>query len=200
MEITTPTRSALLELQEERQGMEEGYHFLDEKRLILAAEIVRELEKYDHVLELFGAASTAARNALRAAAARHGLQGLQVYPALIARDAGIGIAGRSVLGLRLLDVTMDPGEPRSHAALNPSPEAEDCRRAFARLLPMAATLAGVSGNLQRLREEYRRTARRARALEDVLLPEIDAGMAAIDSALEELSREDTVRVLWMFRP
>ena len=33
-----PTQSAFLELKEERVGMQEGYRFLDEKRLILAAE------------------------------------------------------------------------------------------------------------------------------------------------------------------
>ena len=42
----TPTHSALLELREERQGMQEGYHFLDEKRLVLAAQIMRELSLY----------------------------------------------------------------------------------------------------------------------------------------------------------
>jgi V/A-type H+-transporting ATPase subunit D len=38
-----PTRSAFLELKEERSGMREGYRSLDEKRLILAAEILAEL-------------------------------------------------------------------------------------------------------------------------------------------------------------
>ena len=33
-----------------------------------------------------------------------------------------------------------------------------------------------------------------RAMEDVLLPEIDATLSAIDTALEELEREESVRV------
>jgi V/A-type H+-transporting ATPase subunit D len=75
-----------------------------------------------------------------------------------------------------------------------SPESEECRARFSALLPIAARLAAVTGNLERLRGEYVRTSRRARALEDVLLPEIDARLAAIDNALEELEREEAVRV------
>jgi V/A-type H+/Na+-transporting ATPase subunit D len=62
------------------------------------------------------------------------------------------------------------------------------------LLPIAARLAVLTGNLERLRVEYLRTSRRARALEDVLLPEMDARIDVIDNALEELEREEAVRV------
>ena len=55
-------------------------------------------------------------------------------------------------------------------------------------------LADLVANLERLRAEYARTARRARAMEDVLLPEIDGTLSAIDTALEELEREEAVRV------
>jgi V/A-type H+-transporting ATPase subunit D len=42
--------------------------------------------------------------------------------------------------------------------------------------------------------EYIRTARRARALEDVLLPAMDETLKAVDAALEELDREEAIRV------
>jgi V/A-type H+-transporting ATPase subunit D len=75
-----------------------------------------------------------------------------------------------------------------------TPEGEQCRARFDALLPIAARLAVLTGNLERLRREYIRTARRARALEDVLLPEIDARLDGIETALEELEREESVRV------
>ena len=61
-------------------------------------------------------------------------------------------------------------------------------------MPLAARLAVLTGNLERLRVEYLRTSRRARALEDVLLPEIDERLGVIDNALEEQEREEAVRV------
>jgi V/A-type H+-transporting ATPase subunit D len=76
----SPTHSAFLELREERQGMEEGYHFLDEKRLILAAAMLGELQRYECALEQFRSAYAAAVESLKAALARHGLEELQVQP------------------------------------------------------------------------------------------------------------------------
>ena len=65
--------------------------------------------------------------------------------------------------------------------------------AFRALLPRVIALAVIGGNLERLRDDYARTARRARAMEDVLLPEIDQTLGAIQSALEELDREESLR-------
>jgi len=42
----SPTRSAVIELKDERRAMHEGYVFLDEKCLLLAGEILRELARY----------------------------------------------------------------------------------------------------------------------------------------------------------
>ena len=54
--------------------------------------------------------------------------------------------------------------------------------------------AGVSGNLQRLLSEYRKTERRARALENVVIPEMTHKLHDMSSRLEELDQEDVVRV------
>jgi V/A-type H+-transporting ATPase subunit D len=204
-----PTQSAFLELKAERAGMQEGYRFLDEKRLILAGEILANLRDYDSTRARWRQAEVAAREALRAAVGRHGLQELSVYPPLAAR-CRLHTESRSVLGVRVerevaavaadagRSQASDPPEQAPDAIgdtpANRSPEADACRAAFAALMPIAARLAVLTGNLERLRVEYLRTARRARALEDVLLPEMDERLSVIDNALEELEREESVRV------
>ncbi|MFZ2652989.1 MAG: V-type ATP synthase subunit D, partial [Burkholderiaceae bacterium] len=60
------------------------------------------------------------------------------------------------------------------------------------VLAAAAPVAAVSGNLERLWFEYRRSVRRARALQDVMLPELDQSIVDIDNRLEELEREDAI--------
>lgn len=214
-----PTHSAYLELKAERAGMREGYRFLDEKRLILAAEILAALREHEAASARWRAAERDALAALRAAVGRHGLEELSVYPPLPAPDCPSERRIRTVLGVRLEqlpttasdpEATADPRSSRAASAdtapspqaehqtpakpINPSPEAEHCRRCFAALPPIALQLAVIDGNLERLREEYIRTARRARALEDVLLPEIDQDLRSVDTALEELEREEAVRV------
>ncbi|MGA7981535.1 MAG: V-type ATP synthase subunit D [Chromatiaceae bacterium] len=191
----TPTHSAYLELKEERVGMEEGYRFLDEKRLILAAEILTELQRYEQEMAAFREAYAGAGEALRAAAARHGLEGLELYPPAPEPGGQMHVTTRSVLGVTLHAIACEVSESeKPPAAVEESPEAELCRTRFRDLIPRAARLAVLAGNLERLRLEYTRTARRARALEDVLLPEIDQTLKAVDSALEELEREEAVRV------
>lgn len=190
-----PTQSAFLELKEERSGMQEGYRFLDEKRLILAAEMLAELGRYERELASFSDDYRTAASALRDAVARHGLDGLAVYPPTPATDPTWRLSPRRVLGVTLHDLieeTDTPG-PAPSPSLAESPEAELCRAAFARLIPGATRLAAMVANLQRLGSEYARTARRARALEDVLLPEIDETLRSIESALEELDREEVIR-------
>lgn len=202
-----PTHSAYLELKAERVGMQEGYRFLDEKRLILASRILAQLKDYEDTMLLWERAQAEALTALRAALGRHGVEELSVYPVPEAVDCPPAESSSSVLGVRVVElpplIRDDQTEGRSSDALTSalrSPEAEACRARFELLPPLAARLAILNGNLERLRSEYVRTARRARALEDVLLPEIDDSLRAIDTALEELEREEAMRMRSLARP
>mgnify|MGYP000703526863 CR=1 FL=1 len=51
----SPTRSAFLELKEERQLVREGYDFLDEKRVILAQEMLRRLAAWQKARDRYDA-------------------------------------------------------------------------------------------------------------------------------------------------
>jgi V/A-type H+-transporting ATPase subunit D len=191
----TPTHSAFLELKEERAGMREGYSFLDEKRLILASEILVQLERYETEMASFRADYANAAESLQAAVSRHGLQGLSLYPVETALGGDLKVETRSVLGVIVHEADFQEGNQEPVAeAVDRSPEAERCREVFRGLVPRLTRLATLAGNLERLHFEYRRTARRARALEDVLLPEIDERIKTVDSALEELEREESIRV------
>ena len=200
MREVVPTHSALLELREERAGMQESYRFLDEKRLVLAAEIVNELRTHQQMQKQLRVMFLKAIGALHAAIGRHGLEGLEVYPPQRLIGATLKLSPGSVLGVPVQVAELDLGESSpAWSCSNPSPEAERCKTAFAALMPLTAQLAAVAGNLERLRDEYRRTARRARALEDVLLPEIDETIASLELSLEDLDREDAVRVRHLHR-
>jgi V/A-type H+-transporting ATPase subunit D len=193
---STPTRSFVLEQKDERRAMQEGYVFLDEKCLLLAGEMLRELARYADLRREFAAAWDAALAALGAALARLGLSGLEVYPPSTDAGAHVKCEMRSLMGVRLQDAAYVTGMPVAATAVDRSPEAEACRRAFQALLPHATAQAAVTGNLERLQQEYRRAVRRARALQDVLLPELDRTVAEIETRLEEAEQEDAI---WMRR-
>ena len=196
MSDVTPTRSAVIALADERRAMHDSYVFLDEKCLLLAQAMLKELREYERASAALKEALAEAAGALQGALARHGLDGLQRYPA--ADPAGIApsVSRRALMGVRLQEAAPGAaGEPQL-APVNPSPEAEACRTAHARVTGLAARLAALWGNLERLYREYRRTVRRVRALQDVLLPEVDRSIYEIETSLEELERDEAV---WLRR-
>jgi len=190
----SPTRSRLIALKEERRAMQEGYVFLDEKCLLLAGAMLRELQRHDALLDALAVAQAAAQAALRAALARHGVDGLSVYPAGRAESLILRQSRTSLIGVALHRAELLVAAETAAAAVFPSPEAEACRAAFVALAQAATALAAVVGNLVRLEREYRRTVRRASALHDVVLPEIEREVAAITGQLDELEREEA---LWV---
>jgi V/A-type H+-transporting ATPase subunit D len=192
MSDVTPSRTAVLELKDERHAMREGYDFLDEKCLLLAGEMLRELGQHDILQRAFLASHARAVAALRAAIARHGLQGLEVYPCAELSDADMQTSAHLLMGVRLQAAELRTEETAPPAAVNRSPEATSCARAFFDLVRQAARLAALSGNLERLYLEYRRATRRARALQDVLLPELDRTLAEVEGRLDELEQEEAL--------
>jgi V/A-type H+-transporting ATPase subunit D len=190
-----PTRSAILELKSERVVVGEAYDFLDEKRLLLAAELLRQLGEYDRLQREFERLRLQAVAALAQAVAWHGLQGLEVYPADDIGTGRLDATTSNFMGVTLASTQLRLPEGDGVAAsADASPAARACQVAFRALLSHAAVIAGVSGNLHRLLSEYRLTERRARALENVILPDIAQTLKVMTTHLEELEFEDTVRV------
>jgi len=186
----TPTRSLAIALADERRTMREGYAFLDEKCLLLAGEMLRQVRLWQQRRRRLRADWRAAQRTLRAALARHGLHGLQLYPAALL-EAPIRVQRRTLLGVALQSAELAVAAAAvAPPAMAPSPEAQACRHAFAALLPQLADMAALSGDLARLQAEYRRTVRRVRALQDVLLPEVERTLAEVETALEELEQDE----------
>ena len=97
---------------------------------------------------------------------------------------------RSLLNVSLLDAGSRREPVAAPEPAYVSPGAEDCREAFSPLTRQLVVIAAMSGNLARSYRDYRRSVRRVRALQDVLLPELDADINEIESELEDLEREE----------
>jgi V/A-type H+-transporting ATPase subunit D len=189
------TRVALLELRDERRLVQEGYDLLDEKRVLLATEILRQLREHTATQVLLDQLWPTARAALAGAAEVHGFEDLTVEPPCPLDAALLRQGWRTFLGLRLGEAALDqtaclPATPPVHD----SPELKHCAGAFRRLTVELVAQAARAANLRRLIEEYRRTERRARALENVLLPEIDRSLRFIEEQLDAVDQEEAVRV------
>ena len=190
-----PTRTAALALAEERALMRQGFGFLDEKRVLLAAEILRLARRYEDAAAEMEQRRLNANAALAAAVERHGLDALELHPIpteppLLPRvhfSKFLGVSLKASEPWRVSDAMV-------HKAFDDSLEAAECRAAFARWLESTLESGLLASNLERLGREYRRVERRARALENVLLPEVESSLKRVIDQLEVMDQEESARV------
>jgi len=193
-EIPT-TRIALLELKDEQQLVQEGYSLLDEKRILLATEIRRELERLRLRRAQMAAAEEAARAAVAAALLRHGLDRLEVHPPASLADLPLTVVRSRLLGQELIDASLrESGAAPQRRDDSGSEAMRECIRTHRALLTSAVALAACCLSLRRLVREYVRTERRARAIENILLPEINAAVKLLEEQLDGMDLEDLARL------
>lgn len=190
------SRADLLELKRERQIVEEGYRFLDEKRVLLARELLVRIAHCELLQARFVVLERSAHSALIEATEALGLEELQLYPPHDGSGYSMQRRQELFLGLRLprLEVTGHMASEPVHSPVIVRPAAETVAAGFSALLPLATQLAAEQAALLRLEDEYRKTQRRVRALEKIMLPELAAAVRTLEAALEEQEIEEAVRV------
>lgn len=194
MAETSASRAALLALRRDRSVIEEGYRFLDEKRVALAHELLRRAGDYAARRAEFLRQAAAAGAALAAAIGRHGLEGLQVYPAPPPEDAILSSREHAFLGVRLVaQAGLALAPPSAPGNGLRTLEGTRCAHQFHALAALAVPLAAEAANLLRLMREFSRTEQRVRAIENIVLPEARAQERGFEMALEELDQEEVVR-------
>ena len=193
----TATRIALLELKDEQKLVQEGYALLDEKRILLATEIQRQLARLVALRRECAALESEMLSRTIAAVSRHGQDELSVYPPLSLAEDRLLIRRSRLLGLELLAVHLEISAQRQQSReqpVNPTPEARACAKAHRDWLARAVELAACCVNLRRLARDYVRTERRAKAIENILMPEIESSLKLIDDQLESMDQEEVARL------
>jgi V/A-type H+-transporting ATPase subunit D len=189
------TRAALIELRDELRFARDGHEFLDQKRMLLAGELLSWVAHFAELKSAFIRASDRALVALTAACARHGLEELSLIPVREAPADDVVLNQRNFLGIPLVEATLtNCAQPPVLTPENPSPEARLCAERFVDLMRAGTALAAIAASIERLLREYRRTERRTRALENVLLPELGTQLDRMSEQLEEQDLEEAVRV------
>jgi V/A-type H+-transporting ATPase subunit D len=190
------SRIAALELKDEQQLVQEGYTLLDEKRILLANEIQRQLVQLIALRRECTALQGVARARTISAVTRHGLDELSVYPSLSPDGDRLNVRRSRLLGLELLDVRLEfaAHPPPSEQPVNSTPEARACVKAHRDWLARAVELAACGVNLRRLVQDYIRTERRAKAIENVLMPEIASTLKLVEEQLESIDQEEIARL------
>jgi V/A-type H+-transporting ATPase subunit D len=188
------TRAQLLQLRQSLSEARDGHQLLERKREVLLREVwdlmraVRQHE--DRIRDRFDAAHAALR------AARLDAGSDAVRSALLAPSAHLtaSVDARNLMGVSLPKIHLQLREERLTTSAGGTPAHLDVARN--RWLDVAKALGAWSetyGSVWRVAAELARTQRRVNALEQVLIPEQEQAIRAIEATLEEAERESFVR-------
>jgi V/A-type H+-transporting ATPase subunit D len=192
------TRMGLLEVRARRLVAQRGARLLRAKREVLSGELVRLMRQ---VLEGRATLDETLREAVRALELARALEGAprvaslewnagRVVPVEVTPRRVWGVPTPEVSGPALVRTSWDRGvSPASF-----SPSAAEAARRHEEALETLLRIATRELHLARLGEEIRTTSRRINALEQLLLPQLDAESRRVAAALDERDREDAVRL------
>ena len=190
---TAPTRRNYLRLRARLQRVREGHELLEQKRQILIMELMTQLEAAKRVKEEIERTMAAAHEAVRRAAVRAGITGLQRQSCGTSLEHGLSFSSHSVMGVPVPRLSCRPQpfglqfgitDGRSHT--------DQVLRLFLEALPLVAELAQVENAVFRLAREIKRTQRRVNALEKIYIPQYEGTLRRIEDALAERQREEFI--------
>jgi V/A-type H+/Na+-transporting ATPase subunit D len=188
------TRASLLLLRQSLAEARDGHALLERKREVLLREVWELMRSARQHESRVRADFDAAHAALRAARLDAGSDAIRW--ALLAPSAHTtcSVEVRNLMGVALPKVTLQLRPERLTTSTGGTATSLDTARR--RWLAVAASLdvwAETYGSVWRVAAELARTQRRVNALEQVLIPEQEAAIRAIEATLEEADREGFVR-------
>lgn len=189
------TRSRWLEMTRARVSARRGRDLLDEKREALVREILRARRRREVALEAVAAARREASERMAEAEVELGSDAVDRAALAQRTGGGVELARRSLLGVAL-PALADSIEPLRvlYSAGGTSAALDAAAAAHHRLARRAVALAQEEVCAYQLERALAKTARRLHALEQVVLPRIELEIRAIESALEEESRDEAFRL------
>lgn len=186
-----PTKSSLRKLKEDLSFAYEGYDLLNQKREILALEIVRKIGAIKTVEADFQKALIELYAAYRTAAVDIGSDTIALTSTLEPRGYFLRMETARLMGLKLQTFRIDLKQPRAPVTLTPSSALYDeAREASRRALSILAQYATMTKSIMVLSRELKKVQRRVNALEKIFIPQHEDAKKYITDRLEEMEREE----------
>ena len=113
----------------------------------------------------------------------------------------VSVDVRNVMGVRIPSLDMESTIKRSDAyeLISVPSSVEDARKNYSTLLKLLIEIAEKENSLRKLLHEIEKLNRRANAIENVVMPNLDAKASYIKQRLEDLERDQTVSLKFIKR-
>ncbi len=190
-----PTRSNLLRLKQELQFAREGYEILDQKREVLAKELVRLANDAETMEAETSKLLASAYRTLEKAMLMMGRERVEWAALAVHKTVDVQVKNRGVMGITLPLIEAS-GEPpaMTYSLGNTTATLDEANALFRDVLSRLPELSRLVTSVWRLAVELRKTQRRVNALQYIFIPDYEETIAFIQSSLEEHEREETFRL------
>ena len=194
-----PTRTDLLQLRDKVASVSNSVSILQARRQALIREFLTLVRPFLRSREAVAAEYGVAITELSLARGHEGNAMIEAIAAGSARDVGVEIAEKSVMGVRYQDLTVwgpfvrTPAE-RGFGYANTTPHLDEAAFAFEKLTEHVLEVAMLESKLKRLGDAIQQATRRVRVLEERVLPRLRADIKAIAAHIGEREREAHFRL------
>ena len=190
-----PTRSSLLRTRESLEMAREGYDILDKKRQVLSTELIHVAHDAEGLETELQELLAAAYHALELAKMTMGREHIEWAALAVNKTVEVMVRPRSVMGVVIPTIEAYGEPPEIPYGLGDTTVALDEAAArFREVLDKIPRLCETMTTVWRLARELQKTQRRVNALQYIFIPEYEATVVYIESALEEREREETFRL------
>jgi len=187
-----PTKSSLRRLKEDLSFAYEGYDLLNQKREILAIEIVRKIDAIRRIEADFQEVLNQLYAAYRNAAVDMGSDAVTLQSCSEPRAYFLNMEFTKLMGLKLLNFRLDLKNPNPAVTLPGGTTAayDTAKEQSRKALQILAEYATITKSIVMLSRELKKVQRRVNALEKIFIPQHEEAKKYITDRIEEMEREE----------
>lgn len=188
-----PTKGNLLATKKSLALAKTGFELLDRKRNILIREMMSLIDRANALQDKIDKTYEEAYYALQMANITLGI--CSALSQTVPIDNGLNVAYRSVMGVEIPMVALEPSSASIPFGLNSTNSLlDDAYLKFSNVKQLTAELAEVENSVYRLADAIKKTQKRANALKNIMIPRFEETVKTITEALEEKDREEFSRL------
>lgn len=197
MDQVSPTRTEMLTRQAQIRLAQQGAELLRSKREALVREFMAELRRYVKARQTMRKSMLEAVQCLMQCLAVDGQEAVASAALGCQRPVSVEVTPQNIWGTKVLNLESDyrghaPTE-HSYGALT-STRLDETTEQYEEAVMAILRVAPMDLKLRALAEDMRKTSRRVNALEQRLLPRLNAEVRYVQNALDQREREDIFRL------
>ena len=188
-----PTKGNLLATKKSLELARVGYDLLDRKRNVLIREMMLLMDKVKLLRNEITDSYTLGYFLLQQANISTGV--INDIATSVTEENTIKVTYRSVMGVELPNITYDQKTPKLEYGFDESnSRVDEAYIQFHKIKELTIVLAEIDNSVYRLANAIRKTQKRANALKNIVIPNLETTVKYIAESLEEKEREEFSRL------